>query len=170
MVLRAVGLPQVPVFLIRGPPWVPPPACGTLRVCRVAFQNGACVADSAAPPGVWVQSGWWLARPPQDGAGARGGSVPHFWKPIHLVLGPLSFPAHLNTTAATRLVFSSWSRGRRLPASFVLTHTERPLMATEFYMLTLHPDSLLIIFEICYLYSLFSRISQVYYHLIYRWS
>lgn len=133
-------------------------------------QNGACVADSAAPPGVWVQSGWWLARPPQDGAGGRGGSVPHFWKPIHLVLGPLSSPAHLNMTAATRLVVSSWSRGRRLPASFVLTHTGRPLMATEFYTLTLHPDSLLIIFEICHLYSLFSRISQVYYHLIYRWT
>lgn len=33
-------------------------------------------------------------------------------------------------------------------------------MATEFYMFTLRPDSLLIIFEICYLYSSFSRISR----------
>lgn len=33
-------------------------------------------------------------------------------------------------------------------------------MATEFYMLTLHPDSLLIVFQICYFYSLFSRISR----------
>ncbi|CAM9538646.1 unnamed protein product [Rangifer tarandus platyrhynchus] len=37
LVLRAVGPPQVPVVLIHGPPWVPPPACGTLRVCRGAF-------------------------------------------------------------------------------------------------------------------------------------
>ena len=110
LVLRAVGPPQVPVVLTHGPPWVPPPACGTLRVRRGAFPERSMRGRLRRAAGC---SGTVVAgEAPQDASGGRGGSAPHFWKPTRLALGPLSSPAHLNMTAATGLVLSSWSRGR----------------------------------------------------------
>lgn len=84
-----------------------PESCGTaagarLPYTRPALGTTASVRDPVRVPrrfprtehavaaGCLGTVGMVAGEAPQEGAGGRGGSVSHFWKPIHLVLGPLS--------------------------------------------------------------------------------
>lgn len=106
----------------------------TLPYTRPALGTAACIWDSArilvfrrfrfpgaerARPsslgcGYSPAGGWQIPRKKRQGrlaASAQLGGLPHLWKPVHLVLVPLSSPTRLLTTPATCQFFSSWSSG-----------------------------------------------------------